>query len=256
MANKKPTPIVEAEKPGAVKGFFQNIKNFFQGIADKFREIFEYARRRATPREKSVEGQFDSQMNRSFKPSDQLYSEDEKFPGFDEMTLQQGSYVKIPLGTETVWHLRDSTDVAKYLNTIEAKFPDIQDPAATHQGEFITDIARTLEIAAQKKQDITQIYVVGKSLISAEVHDGKISITISDRDRHEVIEPKNTDYLRHDVATLYSNFTAKDSPANIYIDTKSGIRYMQMKNDPHPNLNYKVHHKSHVHQKVIVGNNI
>ncbi len=233
MANKKPKPIVEAEKKGTVSSFFDNIKNFFKGLRDKFKEFWEYARRRTTPYEKSVEGQAARTYNTSFKPSDQLYEEAEKFPGFDEMTLRQGSYIKLPAGTETVWHLNNADDVHKYLNAIEAKFPDMQDPATTHQGEFITEIARTLEIAHSKGQDMTQLYVVGHAIIAAEVHDGNMTVTISDRDHHMKFDGTNTSTLRSDIANLYAAFSGYDSPANFYIDTQTGTRYMQIQTDEH-----------------------
>lgn len=233
MAKKTPTPINRPEQKSAFVMIFSNIKNFFQSIVDKFKEIFEYAKRLHTKFGDSVEGKAAEQANHQFQASDEIYKNAESPPGFDNMSLEHGGYVKIPQGTESIWHIDDKYDIYKYLNAIHTKFPYMEDPTQTHQGEFISDIARTLEVALHKHQDVLQMYVVGKFLIVAQVEDGKASLMISDGENTHTKPLEELSNLRMDIASFYATTSECNTPANFYIDTKNNVRYMQLQNDEH-----------------------
>jgi hypothetical protein len=234
---KKP----KQNKPSWFSSVFYNIKNFFtnlvRGIAGKITGLF-----RSSSAEERPD---DFQIDKRYRNSDEI---DERYanpPGFDELQLEHESYVKIPRGTEQIWHIlkeQEQQDAQKYIDEIHRRCPGIGLPEENHHGEFISAITKGLAKQAEQMQDRFDLCVVGNTLIATRIKDGEISFTLYTKNETQVnnkTETKIDTYkvqvtdhhkIKETLANAYVKATCNGERIKAFTDTNNKTSYLFARN--------------------------
>lgn len=231
---KKP----KQNKPSWFSSVFYNIKNFFtnlvRGIAGKITGIF-----RSNSAEERPEN---FQIDDRYRNSDEIAERYANPPGFDELQLEHESYVKIPRGTEKIWHVMNEQDAQKYIDEIHSRCAGIGLPEENHHGEFISAITKGLAKQAEQMQDRFDLCVVGNTLIATRIKDGEISFTLYTKNETQVnnkTEPtidiykvQVTDHhkIRETLANAYVKATCNGERIKAFTDTNNKTSYLFARN--------------------------
>lgn len=209
-------------KPSWFSSVFHNIKNFFtnlvRGIAGKITGLF-----RSSSAEERPE---DFQIDRRYRPSDEIAERYENPPGFDELLLENESYVKIPRGTEKIWHVLNEQDAQKYIDEIHRRCPGIGLPEETHHGEFISAITNGLAKQAERMQNRFDLCVVGNTLIATRIKDGEISFTLYNKNGTHEVQVTDHHKIRETLVNAYAEATCNGERIKAFADTNNKTSYL------------------------------
>lgn len=214
--------------------FFDRIKLFFQGLKEKWSEFWNdvlHPNNEPTPEPKP------------YKPSDQILSEYNKFPGFDEMTMDNG-LVRIPAGTEKItgWSLDEKQH---YLDILHTKFPQMPNPIETHDGAFITQISSNVYSMLKSDRDNTSIYAIANNLIIASHKDGECNITITDGQTEHSVTIDSIENISSKLAILFTEHMNPENKESFMLDMKRDVGYLQRVNPQGECESYKIEHHHH-----------
>lgn len=225
-------------KPSWFSSVFYNIKNFFtnlvRGIAGKITGLF-----RSSGAEERPE---DFQIDKRYRNSDEIAERYENPPGFDELQLEHESYVKIPRGTERIWHVLNEQNAQKYIDEIHRRCPGIGLPEENHHGEFISAITKGLAKQAERMQNSFDLCVVGNTLIATRIKDGEISFTLYTKNETQVnnktetkidtYEVQVTDHhkIKETLVNAYAKATCNGERIKAFTDTNNKTSYLLARN--------------------------
>lgn len=200
-----------SEHKGGLFGFFQGIGEFFKNMFHKVLDAL------------GIKPALPDKQPHSFKSTDQIWANEAKFEGLNQMEQEESGLMRVPPGTEKSW---PAHQIERYQKAIHEQFPDRADPARTHNAGAFTSIAKDIRSALGRDGYTFRMYALGDTIITTRTSEGACKLTIHMGDKESVsMDITDPNKAAEMIATMYAKATVPNMQSTYFVDPNTQHTY-------------------------------